>query len=102
MGVLIQPDQAPSQAEAKRRLVAVEAAQHRAELHLFTYAIGNALFWLLWAAISVSADAWYWWVLFPLAGWTCVLTAHLAHVRTTPPTTPPAHRLNRPTHAQRH
>jgi hypothetical protein len=48
-------------------------------LHLVTYVVGNALFWALWAAISVSADHWYWWAAVPLAGWTVVLAIHLAH-----------------------
>ena len=51
-------------------------ARHR-ELHLFTYVVGNALAWLLWAAIAVSADTWYWWLLVPLAGWILVLGLHL-------------------------
>jgi hypothetical protein len=54
-----------------------------ARLHLITYIIGNALFWTLWAAVSVSADRWYWWALVPLAGWTAVLALHLDHVRRT-------------------
>jgi 2TM domain len=55
----------------------VEARRERARLHLFTYLIGNALFWTLWGAISVSADHWYWWPVVPLAGWSLVLHAHL-------------------------
>ena len=53
----------------------------RRELHLVTYVVGNALAWLLWASIAVSAEAWYWWLLVPLAGWTLVLGLDLRHAR---------------------
>jgi hypothetical protein len=49
-------------------------------VHLFTYVVGNALFWTLWAAISVRADHWYWWKMVPSVGWAFVLAAHLLHV----------------------
>jgi hypothetical protein len=39
--------------------------------------MGSALFWVLWAAISVSADHWYWWLTVPIAGWTLLLCFHL-------------------------
>ena len=61
---------------------ALEPRRRVARLHLFTYVVGNALFWLLWAAISISAETWYWWPLVPFAGWTLVLTLHLRHVGT--------------------
>jgi len=54
-------------------------ARRRATLHLFTYSVGNAFFWSLWGALSVSADHWYWWPIVPLAGWTLVLALHLWH-----------------------
>ena len=38
-----------------------DAVRRAAQLHLFTYIVGNALFWTLWAATSVAADRWYWW-----------------------------------------
>jgi PPOX class probable F420-dependent enzyme len=53
------------------------ARRRRAKLHLLTYAVGNALFWALWGAISVSADHWYWWPVVPMSGWTLVLSVHL-------------------------
>jgi len=61
-------------------LPVIEARRRRAKLHLFTYLVGNALFWILWSAVSVSADHWYWWPIVPLAGWTLVLALHLWHV----------------------
>jgi hypothetical protein len=42
------------------------------------------LAWALWAAISVSAEAWYWWVIVPLTGWTIVLALHLGHALGSP------------------
>jgi hypothetical protein len=70
-----------SRGPALRRapLPASEARRRRARLHLFTYLVGNALFWGLWGAVSVSADRWYWWPIVPLAGWTLVLGLHLWH-----------------------
>ena len=69
----------PTQSRADLRLVAV--ARHRARVHLLTYLAGNAFFWVLWGAISVSADDWYWWPLVPFAGWTLVLALHLWYAR---------------------
>jgi deazaflavin-dependent oxidoreductase (nitroreductase family) len=57
-----------------------EERRRRARIHLFTYLVGNALFWILWGAISVSTDNWYWWPIIPLGGWAAVLTLHLWHV----------------------
>jgi hypothetical protein len=64
---------------ASPELWLVHTRRHRARLHLFTYVAGNAFFWALWGAISVSADHWYWWPVVPLAGWTLVLALHLRH-----------------------
>ena len=49
----------------------------RPERHIFTYTVGTALFWGLWAAVSVSADKWYWWLVVPLTAWTTVLAIYL-------------------------
>jgi hypothetical protein len=81
MGAVAQPKPAPASAPAYRPLVAVEPRRRRRKLHLFTYVVGNAVAWLLWAALSVSADRWYWWAAVPLAGWTVVLVSHLRHAR---------------------
>ena len=64
-----------SQPEARAPL------QRLAQRDLTTYVVGNAVFWLLWAAISISADHWYWWAAVPLAAWTAVLALHLRHAR---------------------
>jgi hypothetical protein len=64
-----------------RHLRVVEQRRRLARLHLFSYAVGNALFWALWAAVSVTADRWYWWATVPIAGWTLVLAGHLIRVR---------------------
>ena len=45
--------------------------------HILTYTVGTALFWGLWAAVSVSADKWYGWLVIPLAAWTTVLAIYL-------------------------
>lgn len=58
----------------------VEAKRRRAKLHLFTYIVGNALFWSFLGALSVSTDHWYWWPIVPLAGLTLVLALDLWHV----------------------
>lgn len=73
------PPVAPPPRRVGRQLHVVEVRQRRANLHLFTYIVGSALFWVLWAAISISADAWYWWALVPIACWTLVLAVHLRH-----------------------
>jgi len=58
----------------------IERGRRRAQLHLFTFVVGNALFWTLWSAVSISTDRWYWWPVVPFAGWTLVLALHLWHV----------------------
>lgn len=55
----------------------LEAKRRVARLHLLTYIVGNACFWILWGALSISADHWYWWPLVPVAAWTVVLVLHL-------------------------
>jgi hypothetical protein len=45
------------------------------QIHLGAFALGNALAWLLWGALSVSGP-WYLWPLLPLLGWAIVLTLH--------------------------
>ena len=69
------PAPLPSLAETKQR--------RHAELHLFTYIVGNALFWISWAAIAISTDHWYWWPIVPIAGWALVLAVHLAYATRT-------------------
>jgi hypothetical protein len=62
----------------------IERSGQAGELHLLTYLVGNAVFWSLWAAAFVSADAWYWWLVVPVVGWTIVLALHLWHVASHP------------------
>jgi hypothetical protein len=62
-------------------LRAVDVEQRPPELHLFTYVVGNALFWITWGAISVSSARWYVWPLVPATGWALVLIWHLRRVR---------------------
>jgi hypothetical protein len=80
MAIQTQPrvNRGPGSPRATLRIV--ETRRRRAKVHLVTYVVGNALFWGLWAALSVTADHWYWWPLVPLAGWTLVLVGHIWHV----------------------
>ena len=80
MAVLSHPKPAPDLLPRRPELRVIES-RRAARLHLLTYLVGNALFWTLWAAVSVSADTWYWWLAVPLPGWTIVLVLHLWHVR---------------------
>jgi hypothetical protein len=80
MSVQTHPNPAPAALPQRPQLRLVEAKQRVAKLHLFTYIVGNALFWTLWAAISVTSDHWYWWPIVPFVGWALVLAAHLWHV----------------------
>lgn len=75
-----QPKASREPALPRPELRLIESRRRRAKLHLFTYVVGNALFWTLWGAVSVSAEHWYWWPIVPLAGWTLVLALHLWHV----------------------
>ena len=85
MVALPHPKLAPEVLARQPELRVIEGRQPAAKLHLLTYLVGNAIFWTLWAALSVSADAWYWWLIVPFAGWTIVLALHLWHAyRVTP------------------
>ena len=85
MAVLSHPKPAPEVLARQAELRVIEGRQRAAKLHLLTYLVGNAIFWTLWAAVSVSGDAWYWWLVVPFAGWTIVLALHLRHAyRLTP------------------
>ena len=66
---------APHPARASARLRSPRALH----VHLGAFALGNALAWLLWGAISVSGP-WYLWPLLPLLGWALVLVLHAAVV----------------------
>ena len=79
MGALARPRPALPPARGPRPLRLVEATPGVPKLHLLTYVVGNAAFWALWAAVSVSADRWYWWATVPIAGWTLVLGLHFLH-----------------------
>jgi hypothetical protein len=70
--------QTPAQMPVELRLVG--RRRRAAKLHLLTYVVGNASFWLAWAAISATSDPWYWWPAVPFAAWTLMLGAHLWHV----------------------
>lgn len=73
----------------RRELGVLETRRRRvAQVHLFTYIVGNALFWTAWAAISITADHWYWWPVVPFVGWAIVLAAHLWHVYRPPAQSP--------------
>lgn len=80
MAVQAHPKQTPAPTRARPVLRPVESKRRPATLHLFTYIVGNALAWILWGAITISTDTWYWWPLVPLAAWTLVLSLHLWHV----------------------
>lgn len=74
------PRPAPSSTLERPALRPVEARRRPPTRHLFTYVVGSALAWSLWGAITISTDAWYWWLIVPLAGWTLVLGLGLWHV----------------------
>ena len=80
MAVQTHPKSTPAVLLQRPEFRVVEVRQRVAQLHLFTYIVGNALFWTLWAAISVTADHWYWWPILPFVAWALVLAAHLWHV----------------------
>ena len=80
MAVQTHPTSTLATLPQRPQLRVVEARRRAAQLHLFIYVVGNALFWTLWAAISVTADRWYWWPILPFVGWALVLAAHLWHV----------------------
>jgi len=79
MVVQAHPRQASAVSPPRVELRVIEPRRRAAELHLLTYIVGNALFWTLWAALSVSAERWYWWLVVPFAGWTLVLALQLWH-----------------------
>lgn len=79
MSVVMHPKPTPTTLAEPPQLRVIEERRQRAKLHLLTYVVGSAIFWTLWAALSVSADHWYWWLVVPLAAWTIVLALQLWH-----------------------
>ena len=71
------PSHGPTLPRPELRLI---ESRRGAQFHLFTFVVGNAFFWSLWGAVSISTDGWYWWPLVPLLGWTLVLALHLRRV----------------------
>lgn len=72
-----QASRAPAPPRLELRLI--ESGRSRAQLHLFTFVVGNALFWTLWGAVSISTDRWYWRPVVPFAGSALVLMLRLRH-----------------------
>ncbi len=79
MGTVAPPQPVRPAARARPEPRVIEARRRAANLHLFTYTVGSALFWVLWAAVSISAETWYWWALVPMVGWTLMLGLHLRY-----------------------
>jgi hypothetical protein len=79
MALLARPKPAPDVLPRRPELHVIESRPPAPQLHWLTYLLGNAMFWALWAAVSVSADPWYWWLVVPFAGWAVVLALHLWH-----------------------
>lgn len=75
-----QPKPTPGPALPRPELRLIESGRGGAQLHLFTFLVGNALFWTLLGALSISTDRWYWWPALPFAAWALVLTLHFWHV----------------------
>ena len=73
MAAQTHPNPVSAATPPRARLRVVEGTRQPPRRHLFTYVVVNALCWVLWAALSVSAEPWYWWIAVPLAGWTLVL-----------------------------
>lgn len=81
MSARAHPKPTPAAVPRRPELRVIASRPRAAQLHLFTFVVGNALFWTLWAAISVAADRWYWWPVIPFAGWALVLAVHLWRYR---------------------
>jgi hypothetical protein len=71
----------PLHGRGRRRARVIQDLRPAVRLHLLTYGLANMVFWILWAAISVETDHWYWWPVVPIAGWTALLVVHLWHGR---------------------
>jgi hypothetical protein len=79
MVIRAHPQASHGEALPRPELRLIESGRSGAQLHLFTFVVGNALFWTLLGAVSISADRWYWWPVAPFAGWTLVLALHFWH-----------------------
>ncbi|WP_170861043.1 2TM domain-containing protein [Trujillonella endophytica] len=44
--------------------------------HLIAYVGVNGLLWTVWLVVGLTADAWFPWPLFPMAGWGIGLAFH--------------------------
>ena len=80
MVVQAHPKQAPAPTLERSVLRAVEAKRRPTTLRVLTYIVGSSLGWILWGAITIATDTWYWWPVVLLAAWTLVLALRLWHV----------------------
>jgi len=83
MAVKVKPTEV-REGRAPLRLIVGQRRRRTFDLHLVSYVVGNAVFWILWAAISVPADSWSWWPVVPFVAWTIVLLVHALLVRRNP------------------
>ena len=61
----------PSYPDDEGRQAAIQSLRRKRGFrgHLAAYVIVNGLFVLLWFVLGVTAGAWFFWPIFPMAGW---------------------------------
>lgn len=70
-------DGTTTEAPLREQAVAQLRKKRDFRTHLVAYILVNALFWLIWAVVLVTADGpWLPWPLFPMAGWGIGIAFH--------------------------
>lgn len=84
---VLAPASAHVPARVQLRAQAARPRLRRRGGRAFTYTVGTAAFWVLLAALAVSAESWVWWVGVVLAAWVLVAAVRVvvAHRRAWPP-----------------
>jgi len=80
MAVNVKPTE-PQKGRPPLRVLVGGRSRRAFDLHLVSYVVGNAVFWTLWAAVTVEAEPWFWWPLVPSAAWTIVVLLHALLLR---------------------
>jgi 2TM domain-containing protein len=71
-GLIEAPPLDEMQAQALRRL----QKKREFHIHVTTFVVFNALFWLIWGVVYALTGFWFPWPIFPLAGWAIGLGFH--------------------------
>jgi Domain of unknown function (DUF1707)/2TM domain len=69
-----------AQSDPRRRAARVAAARRGVWIHLAAYLAASLLMIGIWLTVAVTADAWYFWPVWPILGWGVGVISHAVPV----------------------